>query len=63
MTTRIMGVPGRCSWGLLRVFMGDGMEDSMACIMDFLIEAAVYVVIWIIVSVIFIIAISWTHKW
>ena len=35
------------------------MEYYIEC----LIEIAVFAAIWIIVSVIIIIAISWTHKW
>ena len=54
--------PG-ASWGLLRVFMGVDKEDGMACFIDFLIEVAVLAGLWIVISIIIIIAISWTHKW
>ena len=44
---------------IFMVIMGDGMEYYI----ERLIEIAVFAAIWIIASVIVIIAISWTHKW
>ena len=49
-------------WGLLLFFM-EIAEDGMEYYIECLIEIAVFAAIWIVVSVIVIIAISWTHKW
>lgn len=49
--------------GQLKTGMGVDKEDGMACFIDFLIEVAVLAGLWIVISIIIIIAISWTHKW
>ena len=54
---------GRMPLGLFLFFMGDDRRVSVACFIDLLIEVAVFAVIWIIMSIIIIIGIIWTHKW
>ena len=41
----------------------DDTEGGMEYFIDFLIGVAVLAGLWIIISIIIIIAISWTHKW
>ena len=41
----------------------DDTEGGMEYFIDFLIGVAVLAGLWIVISIIIIIAISWTHKW
>ena len=57
---RIAGVPGHVLGAPSLLY---GVRDGMEYYIECLIGIAVFAAIWIIVSIVIIIAISWTHKW
>ena len=60
---RIEGVPNTVPGDSFMFSWADDTEGGMEYFIDFLIGVAVLAGLWIVISIIISIAISWTHKW